>query len=73
MKAKWYYMRDNHTFRRLEGTKKDIRIALMEEFLDGNSYGMLCTKTKGYDNIVVHAHGSDRANEFIDECLKVMV
>mgnify|MGYP003337955146 FL=1 len=73
MKANWWYMRDNHTFRKLEGNKKDIRIALMEEFLNGYTYGMLCTKTEGYEKIKVHANGSKRWEEFIDECFKVMV
>jgi len=72
MKATWYYMRDNHTFRKLEGSKKDIRIALMEEFLDGMTCGMLCTKTKGYEHIKVHANGKEKMHEFIDECLEVM-
>ena len=73
MKATWYYMRDNHTFRKLEGTKKDIRITLMQELLDGNTYGMLCTKTKGYGHIKVHAKGKDDWEEFINKCMEVIV
>jgi hypothetical protein len=72
MKADWWYMRDNHTFRQLKGTKKDIRLALMEEMLNGNSYGMLCTKTKGYEHIHVHAGKRDDWEEFIDKCMEVI-
>jgi hypothetical protein len=72
MIATWYYMRDNHTFRKLSGDEKDIRHAIMEEFLDGYTYGMLCTKTKGYEHITIHASGKDSYKEFIEQCLKVM-
>lgn len=72
-KADWWYMRDNHTFLKLEGSKKDIQMAIMKEFLDGYTYGMLCTKTKGYEDIKVHANGRERCEEFIDLCFEVMV
>lgn len=72
IKAHWYYMRDNHTFRSLPEDPKDIRIALMEELLSGYSHGALCTKTPGYEHLMVHASGAGKAMEFINECLTVM-
>lgn len=37
-----YYMRDNHTFRRLEGTVPEMLQAVKDEFDAGYSSGMLC-------------------------------
>ena len=73
MKAKWYYMRDNHTFLKLEGSKKDIQIQLLKEGFDNYTYGMLCTKTKGYEHIKVHAAGGgEKWLDFIDRVLEVV-
>lgn len=65
--ASWYYMRDNHTFRQLTGDERDFKIALMEEFMDGFTYGMLCTKSEHYENLKVHANGRDKWDEFWEE------
>ena len=62
--AKWYYMRDNHTFRELKGDEKDFKMILMEEFLAGNTYGMLCTKTEPYERLKVHARSAKEFDEF---------
>jgi hypothetical protein len=69
MKARWWYMRDNHTFRELKGDKKDVTLALAEDFLEGHTYGMLCSQQS---DIVVHARGSKSFNEFAEKCMEVM-
>lgn len=69
MKDRWYYMRDNHTFRELKGDKKDVSLALAEDFLEGHTYGMLCS---WQSDVKVHARGSESFKTFVDECLEVM-
>ena len=39
-----WYMRDNHTFRRLPANVDDAMAILRDEFDAGETYGMLCTK-----------------------------
>lgn len=39
-----WYMRDNHTFRRLPANVDDAIAILRDEFGAGETYGMLCTK-----------------------------
>lgn len=65
----WYYMRDNHTFRRLQGDRNDVIITLFEEFADGHSYGSVFSKTKGYEDVGIHAHGKDTFFEFCQSVL----
>ncbi len=64
-----WYMRDNHTFKKLSA---DVSIALIEieqEFNEGYTYGMLCSKREGFPN--VHASGEKKRLEFFAECKKV--
>ena len=66
----WYYMRDNHTFRRIESfDEKELRYVMMEEFLQGWTYGMLCSK--GSEK-VIHARGQENFESFIQDCLEVV-
>ncbi|EEE09227.1 hypothetical protein BMUNKI379_11435 [Burkholderia multivorans] len=61
-----YYMRDNHTFKRLTGPVEDMLAQVMAEFDDGYTYGMLCTESLpgiGY----VHAHGTADRQRFQNE------
>lgn len=61
-----YYMRDNHTFKKLSA---DVRTALVEiehEFNEGYTYGALCSKREGFQD--VHASGSKKRLEFFAEC-----
>ena len=65
-----WYMRDNHTFKKLSA---DVSIALIEieqEFNEGYTYGMLCSKRKGFPN--VHASGEKKRLEFFAECKKTL-
>jgi hypothetical protein len=60
-----YYMRDNHTFRRLSDNPTVALAEVMEEFDAGWSHGMLCTKRPGEAGTLhVHASGSGRKSEF---------
>jgi len=73
MNAKWYYMRDNHTFLSLKDSKEEIKLQLLVEGYDNYTHGMLCTKTKGYEHIKIHANGSgEKWLEFIDQVLEVV-
>ena len=60
-----YYMRDNHTFKRLTGPVEDMLAQVMAEFDDGYTYGMLCTSLP--DLGVVHAYGTDDRQRFQNE------
>lgn len=64
--VKLYYMRDNHTFKRLTGPVEEMLAQVMAEFDDGYTYGMLCTKSlPGLG--VVHAPGSADRQRFQNE------
>ena len=57
------FVRDNHTFRDL-GDEVEVAIErIREEFSNGCTYGMLCTKREGYPD-VVHARSADKLPEF---------
>lgn len=65
-----YFMRDDHSFRRLS---EDVSTALTEieqEFNSGWSYGSLCSNRKGFQ--MVHAHGPKSRLEFFAECKKAL-
>ena len=65
-----WYMRDNHTFKKLSA---DVSIALIEieqEFNEGYTYGTLCSKREGFSN--VHASGEKKRLEFFAECKKTL-
>lgn len=60
-----WYMRDNHTFKRLTGPVEEMLSQCMAEFDAGWTGGMLCTKSlAGMEH--VHAHGSAKRGEFKD-------
>jgi hypothetical protein len=61
-----YYMRDNHTFKKLSD---DVTTALVEietEFNAGYTYGTLCSKSDGFRQ--VHAHGENLRMFFLNAC-----
>ncbi|PRH19129.1 hypothetical protein [Burkholderia multivorans] len=60
-----YYMRDNHTFKRLTGPVEDMLAQVMAEFDDGYTYGMLCTSLPDLGN--VHAYGTADRQRFQNE------
>lgn len=67
-----YYMRDNHTFKKLS---EDIEIAIEEisdEIEAGYSYGMLCSKIPNFK--IVHSHGDSfkEVRKFLKECREVL-
>ena len=61
-----YYMRDNHTFKRLSNDV-DTAITEIEAELDaGWTSGMLCSKRKGFSPL--HANYRRPREEFISDC-----
>ena len=61
-----YYMRDNHTFKRLSDDV-DTAITEIEAELDaGWTSGMLCSKRKGFSSL--HANFRRPREEFISDC-----
>ena len=61
-----YYMRDNHTFKRLSDDV-DTAITEIEAELDaGWTSGMLCSKRKGF--LSLHANSRRPREEFISDC-----
>jgi hypothetical protein len=61
-----YFMRDNHTFKKLSANVSNALVEIEQEFNDGWTYGMLCSKRKGFQS--VHASGSAKRLEFFAEC-----
>ena len=61
-----YYMRDNHTFKRLTNNVEIALIEIEAEFNAGHTYGMLCSKRHGFTSI--HANGSAKRLEFFGKC-----
>ncbi len=53
-----WYMRDNHTFLRLPLEVNLALQALEDEFIHGDSRGMLCSKHPGLVNIQYHSNGN---------------
>jgi hypothetical protein len=58
-----WYMRDNHTFRKLGTDPETAKQAIREEFEDGYTYGMLCTK----DAHVEYVHARGKLEPFLAE------
>ena len=58
-----YYMRDNHTFRRLPDDISEAICVLKAEFAEGHTCGMLCSKHPSVKG-VVHAHGKAEWDDF---------
>ena len=66
-----YYMRDNHTFKRLSNDV-DTAITEIEVELDaGWTSGMLCSKRKGFSSL--HANYRRPREEFISDCRDAML
>ena len=65
-----YYMRDNHTFKRLDEDVSKALVEIEQEFNEGYTYGMLCSKREGF--LDVHASGSKKRIEFLAECKKTL-
>ena len=61
-----WYMRDNHTFKKLSADVSTALIEIEQEFNEGYTYGMLCSKRKGFPT--VHASGDKKRLEFFAEC-----
>ena len=57
-----WYMRDNHTFKRLSLNVGEAVEQMRAEFDAGWTHGMLCTSSLPVGN--VHAHGGGRWQEF---------
>lgn len=66
-----YYMRDNHTFKRLSNDV-DTAITEIEAEMDaGWTSGMLCSKRKGFSSL--HANYRRPREEFISDCRDAML
>ena len=65
-----WYMRDNHTFKKLSAHVSTALIEIEQEFNEGYTYGMLCSKHKGFST--VHASGEKKRLEFFAECKKTL-
>lgn len=59
-----YYMRDNHTFRKLPHDESDAISIIREEFEAGWTHGMLCSKISCATDTVVHARGMEDWDRF---------
>lgn len=55
-----YYMRDNHTFKKLTGSIDEMIEQIKLEIADGYTYGMLCSH---YKKEVVHMDGSIKSRK----------
>ncbi len=63
----FYYIRDNHTFKRL-GPNEAIALAQIEHEFDlGWTGGMLCSDG---NTVSIHAHGRKSRGEFLAACRK---
>ena len=65
-----YYMRDNHTFKKLSDDVSTAMVEIEHEFNDGYTYGMLCSKRDGFPT--VHAAGSKNRLTFFADCKAVL-
>ena len=61
-----YYMRDNHTFKRLSDDVSKALVEIEQEFNEGWTYGSLCSKREKFP--MIHASGSAKRLEFFDAC-----
>ena len=62
----FYYMRDNHTFRKLDRRTNVALVQIEGEFNAGWTGGMLCHVTD--NSAQVHAHGSKDRLRFFADC-----
>jgi hypothetical protein len=61
-----WYMRDNHTFKKLSNDVNTALIEIEHEFNSGWTHGSLCSKNDGFK--MIHAKGSEKRLEFFNEC-----
>jgi hypothetical protein len=66
---KIYYMRDNHTFLPLPLDVGVSESLLRQEFDDGHTCGMLCSKDPKMRDLL-HARGSDQSEQFFQDARK---
>lgn len=64
-----YYMRDNHTFKRLHPVPTIAVMQVAREFDDGWTHGALLCREQ---NVEVHAQGAKGRGRFISECATVL-
>ena len=65
-----YFMRDDHTFKRLSDDVSTALIEIEHEFNEGWTYGSLCSKREGFSTI--HANGSAKRLYFFHECQRAL-
>lgn len=61
-----YYMRDNHTFKRLSNSVSAAFVEIEAELNAGYTHGMLCSHRSGFKDI--HANGNTSRMAFLAEC-----
>lgn len=61
-----YYMRDDHTSRKLSADVDEAMAELEAEFDFGCTYGMLCSKRPNFKPI--HAGGREKRDDFLAKC-----
>lgn len=64
-----YYMRDDHTFKRLHPVPEIAVMQIEREFGEGWTYGTLFCRER---NVEVHAYGEKDMDRFIAECAKAL-
>ena len=63
-----WYMRDNHTFRKLSSNINEALAQIKEEMDDGYTFGSLCAEDKSIP--MLHARGSKELPSYLAECVK---
>ena len=66
----FYYMRENHTFRKLSSDPSTALAEIENEFNAGYTFGSLFSNRKGFPG--VHATGSANRLSFFSECKSVL-
>ena len=69
--VKIYYMRDNHLFVPIPCDPGEAEDILRQEFEEGYTYGTLFCRSPGKE-FILHAHGRERLEEFIQEARKLV-
>ena len=67
--VKWWFMRDNHTFRRLTGTVDEMVGAIAEEIGAGYTSGSLFSRP---DNGSIHCNYRE-TSKFIEDCRAMLL
>lgn len=61
-----YFMRENHTFRKLSDEPATALAEVEQEFNQGQTYGTVFSKRNGFE--AIHAKGSANRLEFLAKC-----